>query len=1036
MSNYSSLKSAIDANIKANGRREITGPVLNAILNAVVNSLGDGYLFRGVAIPSTNPGTPDQNVAYLAITEGTYTHMGGLSVTDGELSVFSYNGAWSKIPLALVPTKTSQLDNDLRFVTSEEMGESLSSKQDTIQDLSEIRSGAALGATAYQKPSAGIPSSDMTTAVQNSLELANSSVQAEPIGSIIPPVNPSEFATKEEVSQLQQEVYGSNEEITEVSYISHALLSYESSTQEVIIKYVNNGHYRVDFYPVEPGKTYKIHINNTRSEKAWGWADTYLSSSPSVDENIGGQIGADSVTSGQSFDKVITNTGNYRYIVLAYTYNTGGTTCQEIIEGDVVLYNKVQYKTEPERQMARNNIGAASAEDVLTKTAQELTDTEQVTARNNIGVDNALYGRKKNYYEDRMISEGKILYLDGVGITDFIQYTPGADIVWRFGGTGTVNIRIESYDADKNYVNYYSSGGYTDTRTIAFSDGNPAYIRASFYLQEDGVRNKKPVSIGGVDYVVHDTESGYTEFIESGVLEEERKWKPLPLGGLLNCDTDSIGHLSHNSNYDPIRVTTKSNICVPFPGITIRHRIPDGLPYILTGYWWVGKSNGNHSVLPSGGSAFVDGSVITLPETALCIRPVFRAYTTNPSNYNVPISATDIQSLIDNGKLALEYYDERNEDVLERNEATQINLQALRRVLIPGGGASNGMDSMPVFAHITDLHGDAPRWKNFLEYCDKFRVDFAIESGDAVLYQKRDASQYIYDFADEHNTDVIACIGNHESLPTGSSTLFANNLSDLATKYEYLASAGNITDKCYFFKDYDANKVRVIVINQHEDGVYARRIGQAQVDWFIATLLSTPAGYGIVIVYHAPEDKVVAESPYDVFRQPVPNTGTTFEANGAYVDKRVVELLVDAFISRTSVNFTYEDHSATYNGNSDVTTQTVSVVADFSEVDGTTEFICYVCGHRHEDWIGYYEHSTNKQLCLCITCGNALYGDSSNPAWSNQSDLPRGGVGVSQDAFCIYAIDRLNGNVKVMRVGATVTQMMVKREMMIIPYKD
>lgn len=174
MSNYSSLKSAIDANIKANGRREITGPVLNAILNAVVNSLGDGYLFRGVAIPSTNPGTPDQNVAYLAITEGTYTHMGGLSVTDGELSVFSYNGAWSKIPLALVPTKTSQLDNDLRFVTSEEMGESLSSKQDTIQDLSEIRSGAALGSTAYQKPSTGIPSSDMTDTVQQAISFAES----------------------------------------------------------------------------------------------------------------------------------------------------------------------------------------------------------------------------------------------------------------------------------------------------------------------------------------------------------------------------------------------------------------------------------------------------------------------------------------------------------------------------------------------------------------------------------------------------------------------------------------------------------------------------------------------------------------------------------------------------------------------------------------------------------------------------------------------------------------------------------------------
>lgn len=63
-----------------------------------------------------------------------------------------------------------------------------------------------MGATAYQKPSSGIPSTDMTQAVQNSLELADSSVQAEPIGSIIPPVNPSEFATNEGVSQLGQKV--------------------------------------------------------------------------------------------------------------------------------------------------------------------------------------------------------------------------------------------------------------------------------------------------------------------------------------------------------------------------------------------------------------------------------------------------------------------------------------------------------------------------------------------------------------------------------------------------------------------------------------------------------------------------------------------------------------------------------------------------------------------------------------------------------------------------------------------------------------
>jgi hypothetical protein len=64
----------------------------------------------------------------------------------------------------------------------------ISGKQDTIQDLSTIRSGASLGSTSVQP-----------------VDIENM-VEAEPIGSIIPPVNPSEFSTKEEVSQLRQEV--------------------------------------------------------------------------------------------------------------------------------------------------------------------------------------------------------------------------------------------------------------------------------------------------------------------------------------------------------------------------------------------------------------------------------------------------------------------------------------------------------------------------------------------------------------------------------------------------------------------------------------------------------------------------------------------------------------------------------------------------------------------------------------------------------------------------------------------------------------
>ena len=56
-------------------------------------------------------------------------------------------------------------------------------KQDAITDLDAIRSGAAAGATAYQKPAGGIPSTDMASGVQTSLGKADTAYQ-KPSGGI------------------------------------------------------------------------------------------------------------------------------------------------------------------------------------------------------------------------------------------------------------------------------------------------------------------------------------------------------------------------------------------------------------------------------------------------------------------------------------------------------------------------------------------------------------------------------------------------------------------------------------------------------------------------------------------------------------------------------------------------------------------------------------------------------------------------------------------------------------------------------------
>lgn len=94
MANYATLKAAIQAVIYENGNNEITGAELQQSLLSMITSLGDGYQFIGIATLTTNPGTPDQNVFYLA-GPGTYPNFGGLTIQDDNLGVLKYNGQWS-----------------------------------------------------------------------------------------------------------------------------------------------------------------------------------------------------------------------------------------------------------------------------------------------------------------------------------------------------------------------------------------------------------------------------------------------------------------------------------------------------------------------------------------------------------------------------------------------------------------------------------------------------------------------------------------------------------------------------------------------------------------------------------------------------------------------------------------------------------------------------------------------------------------------------------------------------------------------------
>lgn len=109
-------------------------------------------------------------------------------ILDGIYQLSAEMALLSKIIVEGIPSETiplmdgeAEVGTEERYARGDHRHPSDTNKQDVIADLDAIRSGAQKGATAYQKPTNGIPSTEMTQAVQTSLGKADSAVQPSAI---------------------------------------------------------------------------------------------------------------------------------------------------------------------------------------------------------------------------------------------------------------------------------------------------------------------------------------------------------------------------------------------------------------------------------------------------------------------------------------------------------------------------------------------------------------------------------------------------------------------------------------------------------------------------------------------------------------------------------------------------------------------------------------------------------------------------------------------------------------------------------------
>lgn len=272
-------------------------------------------------------------------------------------------------------------------------------------------------------------------------------------------------------------------------------------------------------------------------------------------------------------------------------------------------------------------------------------------------------------------------------------------------------------------------------------------------------------------------------------------------------------------------------------------------------------------------------------------------------------------------------------------------------------------------AHISDLHLDKIRLQRFTNFINNIKnIDDAICTGD-MTNNYSDGMTYWDSVSGTER--ILTCIGNHDGLANHNVDWYSGQCTMLEAYNKFInpyISNWNVTHdvgKTYYYKDYNSEKIRLIVLDSMRSGTDATN----QNTWLESVLSSAKSkGYSVVCATHC-----------------VPQTSKV-----NYID-----------CSFNSINLKYEDEYDTCVTNT-IYQQTVQ---NFIDDDG--KFITWICGHTHVDFV-YTTSEFPNQLWIVVACG----------LLSNNFDIDRTDGTKNQDAFNILTFDTNTELVKVIRVGA------------------
>ena len=336
------------------------------------------------------------------------------------------------------------------------------------------------------------------------------------------------------------------------------------------------------------------------------------------------------------------------------------------------------------------------------------------------------------------------------------------------------------------------------------------------------------------------------------------------------------------------------------------------------------------------------------------------------------------------GNVIAEKNDEVNASIISLNKDVKDALiQAKRR----NNDTMNGYLNAPqplVLLHFSDIHGDSTELERIIEFYNYYHdsIDDVICTGDMVEHRFSEGMTW-WD-AVEGSENILTCIGNHDALADTSGYDWTN-LATEANQYSqyfapYISNWGctYTAGKTYYYKDYTAKNVRLIVVNCMLTG----NDDAAQKTWFESALSGAKtAGLSVVIADH-----------YIMSGQ-----------------------------ERVECNFSSIERAP---GTNALDSDYVDAVQSFVSDGG--EFVCYIAGHVHVDYFAKSATYTN-QTCILI--------DAASVRQSNlYSDTQRTEGTKSQDLINLLVIDTASKAVKIIRAGADMDHYLRSKKQMTYKY--